>query len=64
MRLESFRDNKTGQLMVRGDGFSVVIEKDGRVALNGKCTLAEPVPTNLDEPSPRSRPAIRKRGAR
>jgi hypothetical protein len=69
MKLESFRDPKTGSIRVDGEGFSVTVQPDGRVALAGSARLTDLVDLmleqNSDTPSPRSKSSgSRKRGSR
>jgi hypothetical protein len=63
--LETFRDKDSGSITVKGKGFAVRVTPEGRVIAEGQVTV-EPPPSlpMYDTPSPRSRPASRKRGAR
>jgi hypothetical protein len=73
MRLESFRDLKSGSIRVEGDGFSVTVLTDGRVAVTGSAMVVDAIDLMVDPPSaigndsnapsPRSRPS-RRRGSR
>lgn len=68
MRLQSFRDLKSGSIRVEGEGFAVEIQTDGRVITAGAVQIeqAQPAvaaPQRRDTRSPRSRPS-KKRGSR
>jgi len=67
--METTRNNATGAITVKGKDFVIIITENGTVTCSGKATIIEPPPPppgpkHADEPSPRSQPAIRKRGAR
>lgn len=64
MRLESFRDLKSGALRVKGENFEVLIEVDGRVSTSGEVRINEQPPVDPDAASPRSAKPSRKRGSR
>jgi len=72
MKLESYRNNKTGCITVHGPGFTLVVETDGHVKAIGNVIIEPPAapfpgvyepPSNPDLASPRSKPS-RKRGSR
>ncbi|HEY2545772.1 MAG TPA: hypothetical protein VGI46_06895 [Candidatus Acidoferrum sp.] len=67
-RLETYRDNVSGSVTVKGQGFAIVVSPEGTVAATGNVIVAGPpaLPNVYDDtPSPRSRPAAsRKRGSR
>jgi len=70
MKLETYRNNRTGSITVHGPGFTLVVETDGHVKTIGSVQIEPPaVPfpgvyeANPDLASPRSKPS-RKRGSR
>jgi hypothetical protein len=65
MRLETWRDNKSGTISVRGTGFAVVISTDGRIKITGNARIEETGATHelcQDSRSPRSKET--RRGSR
>lgn len=64
--MESYKDTKTGAIIVKGEAFSVTVCPDGRVIAEGRARIEEPPTLPVrDTPSPRSRQrADRKRGSR
>ncbi len=64
--METTRNLKTGEITVKASGFTAVVCEAGVTILIDGSTVHEwkPGQTHADEPSPRSRPAVRKRGAR
>jgi hypothetical protein len=74
-KLTTTRDNYTGAITITGKEFVVVVYEPGHVRISGAATVERVVeqfeaanvytpPANPDVPSPRSKPTIRKRGAR
>jgi hypothetical protein len=75
MKIETTRNNKDGSVTVKGKDFVVVVYESGQLRVSGAATVEHVVeqfeaanvytpPANPDEPSPRSKPTARKRGAR
>jgi hypothetical protein len=64
--MESFRNNVSGEVTVKTARFVVVVSEQGLAVKVDGAVVHEwkPRAEHKDEPSPRSRPAARKRGGR
>ncbi len=69
--METFRNNKSGRITIRGQNFEIFVETDGRITLSGVARVVDSaeskasvsIGNNADRRSPRSN-VTKRRGSR